>query len=113
SVKELRLLMFIINRCFDAYASNNIWLESQMIHVALFSFQRTTWSFEALSLQATFISYRIELSLSRSFFFFFEAFWISQVLPLKAFCLCLPYLSATCIMIQYTKGIVNSFFKKT
>ena len=31
--------MFIINRCF-----NNIWLESQMIHVALFSFQRTTLS---------------------------------------------------------------------
>ncbi|WP_318606600.1 hypothetical protein, partial [Mitsuokella jalaludinii] len=26
----------------------NIWLESQMIHVALFSFQRTTLSFEAL-----------------------------------------------------------------
>ncbi|MDY5365729.1 hypothetical protein, partial [Mitsuokella jalaludinii] len=25
----------------------NIWLESQMIHVALFSFQRTTLSFEA------------------------------------------------------------------
>ena len=34
--------MFIINRCFK-----NIWLESQMIHVALFSFQRTTLSFEA------------------------------------------------------------------
>ena len=33
--------MFIINRCFK-----NIWLESQMIHVALFSFQRTTLSFE-------------------------------------------------------------------
>ena len=31
--------MFIINRCFK-----NIWLESQMIHVALFSFQRTTWA---------------------------------------------------------------------
>ena len=33
--------MFIINRCFK-----NIWLESQMIHVALFSFQRTTLSFQ-------------------------------------------------------------------
>ena len=41
SKKNCRLLMFIINRCFK-----NIWLESQMIHVALFSFQRTTLSFE-------------------------------------------------------------------
>ena len=41
SKKNCRLLMFIINRCFK-----NIWIESQMIHVALFSFQRTTLSFE-------------------------------------------------------------------
>ncbi|WP_270400813.1 hypothetical protein, partial [Mitsuokella multacida] len=33
----------------------NIWLESQMIHIALFSFQRTTLSFEALASSDSFI----------------------------------------------------------
>ncbi|MDY4475777.1 hypothetical protein, partial [Mitsuokella sp.] len=46
----------------------NIWLESQMIHVALFSFQRTTCCLSKLSLQATLLSYRIPSGLSRTFF---------------------------------------------
>ena len=73
--------MFIINRCF-----NNIWLESQMIHVALFSFQRTTLSFEALSLQATHLLYRSFFILSRTFSFHFEDFGVHEIherLPIK------------------------------
>ncbi|WP_455048988.1 hypothetical protein, partial [Mitsuokella sp.] len=55
---------------FDAYASNNIWLESQMIHVALFSFQRTTFvSSEAFVLRSLrhLLFYRSLFSLSRDF----------------------------------------------
>ena len=39
-----------------------------MIHVALFSFQRTTCCLSKLSLQATLLSYRIPSGLSRTFF---------------------------------------------
>ena len=49
--------MFIINRCFK-----NIWLESQMIHVALFSFQRTTLSSKRFASSDFYIlSHRAEL----------------------------------------------------
>ncbi|WP_303018376.1 hypothetical protein, partial [uncultured Mitsuokella sp.] len=68
---------------------------SQMIHVALFSFQRTTLSFEVCfelsfesrSLQATFTSYRIERSLSRSFFFLFSSSFElpANPLPIKTY----------------------------
>ena len=73
--------MFIINRCFK-----NIWLESQMIHVALFSFQRTTLSFEACfrtfiwkpfaSSDFYILSHRAEL-VKKFFLSFFKFFWAS------------------------------------
>ena len=73
--------MFIINRCFK-----NIWLESQMIHVALFSFQRTTLSFEACFLAFVWklfassdfyiLSHRAEL-VKKFFLSFFKFFWAS------------------------------------
>ncbi|EEX69830.1 hypothetical protein MITSMUL_03413 [Mitsuokella multacida DSM 20544] len=72
-------------------------------------------SFESCLLQATFISYRIERSLSRSFFFLFSSSFElpANPLPIKAYGLLpLPYLSATCIMIQYTGQVVNTYFEK-
>ena len=58
--------MFIINRCFK-----NIWLESQMIHVALFSFQRTTLSFEALASSDSFIIPHLFQTVKNFFIFLF------------------------------------------
>ena len=58
--------MFIINRCFK-----NIWLESQMIHVALFSFQRTTLSFEALASSDLFIVPHLFQTVKKFFIFLF------------------------------------------
>ena len=58
--------MFIINRCFK-----NIWLESQMIHVALFSFQRTTLSFEALASSDSFIVPHLFQTVKNFFIFLF------------------------------------------
>ena len=58
--------MFIINRCFK-----NIWLESQMIHVALFSFQRTTLSFEALASSDSFIVPHLFQTVKKFFIFLF------------------------------------------
>ena len=67
--------MFIINRCFK-----NIWLESQMIHVALFSFQRTTLSFEArfrlkgFASSDSFIVPHLFQTVKNFFILFFEIF---------------------------------------
>ena len=58
--------MFIINRCFK-----NIWLESQMIHVALFSFQRTTLSFEVLASSDSFIVPHLFQTVKNFFIFLF------------------------------------------
>ncbi|WP_337517222.1 processing of HyaA and HyaB protein, partial [Mitsuokella jalaludinii] len=65
-------------------------------------------------LQATFISYRIERSLSRSFFFLFSSsFGSCNPLPVKApGRLPVPYLSATCTILQDGGRVVNSFFEK-
>ncbi|WP_235269581.1 hypothetical protein, partial [Mitsuokella multacida] len=49
----------------------NIWLESQMIHVALFSFQRTTWSFEALASSDSFIVPHLFQAVKNFFIFLF------------------------------------------
>ncbi|WP_216597398.1 hypothetical protein, partial [Mitsuokella jalaludinii] len=49
----------------------NIWLESQMIHVALFSFQRTTLSFEALASSDSFIVPHLFQSVKNFFIFLF------------------------------------------
>ncbi|MGF0016364.1 processing of HyaA and HyaB protein, partial [Mitsuokella jalaludinii] len=72
-------------------------------------------SFESSLLQATFISYRIELILSRSFFFLFSrSFGLrTKSLPLKASGLLFrPYRSATCTILQDSGRVVNSFFEK-
>ena len=106
--------MFIINRCF-----NNIWLESQMIHVALFSFQRTTLSFEALSLQATHLLYRSFFILSRTFFFSFWRFWrswnswaASGQGASSHFFHVGRCLAATCIILHDFDAFVNTYSKK-
>jgi hypothetical protein len=49
----------------------NIWLESQMIHVALFSFQRTTLSFEALASSDSFIVPHLFQAVKNFFTFLF------------------------------------------
>ena len=63
--------MFIINRCFK-----NIWLESQMIHVALFSFQRTTLSFEALCFKRLLYLIASSGACQEVFSFFFQVFQV-------------------------------------
>ena len=85
-----------------------------MIHVALFSFQRTTLSFEACFLAFVrklfassdfyILSHRAEL-VKKFFLSFFKFFWLSaNPLPVKASGLLpLPYLLATFIMIQDTR----------
>ena len=78
--------MFIINRCFK-----NIWLESQMIHVALFSFQRTTLSFEALASSDSFIVPHLFQTVKNFFIFLFV--WVirsSKALPIKEHFLARP-----------------------
>ncbi|WP_443872925.1 hypothetical protein, partial [Mitsuokella multacida] len=73
-------------------------------------------SFESCSLQATFISYRIERSLSRNFFFLFSSSFElpANPLPIKAYGLLLrPYRSATCTILQDSGRVVNSFFEKS
>ncbi|WP_303298147.1 hypothetical protein, partial [Mitsuokella multacida] len=95
-----------------------------MIHVALFSFQRTTLSFEVCfelsfesrSLQVTFISYRIERSLSRSFFFLFSSSFGFLQIPCQSRLLGFllrPYRSATYTILQDSGRVVNSFFEKS
>ena len=84
--------MFIINRCFK-----NIWLESQMIHVALFSFQRTTLSFEArfhlkgFASSDSFIVPHLFQTVKNFFIFLFV--WVicsSKALPIKEYFLARP-----------------------
>ena len=84
--------MFIINRCFK-----NIWLESQMIHVALFSFQRTTLSSEArfrlkgFASSDSFIVPHLFQTVKNFFIFLFV--WVirsSKALPIKEHFLARP-----------------------
>ena len=107
--------MFIINRCFK-----NIWLESQMIHVALFSFQRTTFCLSKLAfvwnalLQATHLLYRISFKLSRTFLFFFFVWVIcsSKALPIKErYSRLSRCLAATCIILQDAQAFVNRYLE--
>ena len=107
--------MFIINRCFK-----NIWLESQMIHVALFSFQRTTLSFQNRlffrSLRHL-LFYRSPFSLSRVFLKFLfclnSKLFAFRCLPVKASHLSAPVsLAATCIILHASPLLVNTFFEK-
>ena len=65
-----------------------------------------------LSFQATHLSYRIQLSLSISFLENFQSFAASyNCLPFKAVsAVCLPCMSATCIMLHALSLTVNTFF---
>ena len=69
---------------------------------------------KCLSLQATHLSYRIQISLSRTFLkFFSKLFGDYSGLPIKAcWAVSLPCLSATCIILHESEGIVNTFFEK-
>ena len=69
---------------------------------------------KCLSLQATHLFYRIQLSLSRTFLkFFSKLFGVYSGLPIKAcWAVLLPCLSATCIILHESEGIVNTFFEK-
>ena len=107
--------MFIINRCFK-----NIWLESQMIHVALFSFQRTTLSFEARSRLKSFASsdsFIVPhlLQTVKNFFIFLLSESSAPARRFQSRSIFLPgrCLAATCIILQDAQAFVNSFFKKT
>ena len=107
--------MFIINRCFK-----NIWLESQMIHVALFSFQRTTLSFEArfrlkgFASSDSFIVPHLFQTVKNFFIFLF--IWViysSKALPIKErYSRLSRCLAATCIILQELRPFVNSFSEK-
>ncbi|WP_288851256.1 hypothetical protein, partial [uncultured Mitsuokella sp.] len=68
------------NRCFK-----NIWLESQMIHVALFSFQRTTLSFEALCFKRLLYLIASSGACQEVFSFFFKFFRLLQSLANQGF----------------------------
>ena len=72
--------MFIINRCFK-----NIWLESQMIHVALFSFQRTPLSFEALCFKRLLYPIASSGACQEVFLSFFKFFRLLQSLANQGF----------------------------
>lgn len=106
--------MFIINRCFK-----NIWLESQMIHVALFSFQRTTLSFEArfrlkgFASSDSFIVPHLFQTVKNFFIFLFV--WVirsSKALPIKERCSRLSRcLAATCIILQDAQPFVNRYLE--
>ena len=107
--------MFIINRCFK-----NIWLESQMIHVALFSFQRTTLSFEARSRLKSFASSDSFIvphlfQTVKNFFIFLLSESSAPARRFQSRSIFLPgrCLAATCIILQDAQAFVNSFFKKT
>ena len=108
--------MFIINRCFK-----NIWLESQMIHVALFSFQRTTLSFKArfrlksfASSDSFIIPHLFQTVKNFLFFFFVWVIYSSKALPIKErYSRLSRCLAATCIILQDDGAFVNTFFSKT
>ena len=69
---------------------------------------------KCLSLQATHLSYRIQISLSRTFLKFFSK--LSELisgLPIKAcWTASLPCLSATCIILHESASPVNTFLEK-
>ena len=106
--------MFIINRCFK-----NIWLESQMIHVALFSFQRTTLSFEArfhlkgFASSDSFIVPHLFQTVKNFFIFLFV--WVicsSKALPIKErYSRLSRCLAATCIILQDAQAFVNRYLE--
>ena len=101
--------MFIINRCFK-----NIWLESQMIHVALFSFQRTTLSFEALASSDSFIVPHLFQTVKNFFIFSFDlrSILFCKALPFKERCSRISRcLAATCIILQDAQAFVNRYLE--
>ena len=81
-----------------------------MIHVALFSFQRTTLSFEALASSDSFIVSQL-IQLVKNFL---NSFWkllekiSTHPAALPGARSWWPYLSATCIMIQDSAAFVNT-----
>ena len=106
--------MFIINRCFK-----NIWLESQMIHVALFSFQRTTLSFEArfrlkgFASSDSFIVPHLFQTVRNFFIFLFV--WVicsSKALPIKEHFLARPVSRGDLYYITGHAGICQQLFQK-
>ena len=99
--------MFIINRCFK-----NIWLESQMIHVALFSFQRTTLSFEVLASSDSFIIPHLFQTV-KNFLFFFLSESSAPARRFQSRSIFLPgrCLAATCIILQDAQAFVNRYLE--
>ena len=84
-----------------------------MIHVALFSFQRTTWSFEALASSDSFIVPHLFQTVKNFFIFLFV--WVirsSKALPIKERCSRLSRcLAATCIILQDAQPFVNRYLE--
>ncbi|WP_256219626.1 hypothetical protein, partial [Selenomonas ruminantium] len=107
------------NRCFNKKFSLLKHLALIMLHDYLHCLVFKEQSCSALlskylSLQATHLSYRIQLSLSRTFLKFFRSFSaLHSGLPIKA-CgtVSLPCLSATCIILHESEAPVNTFFEK-
>ena len=101
--------MFIINRCFK-----NIWLESQMIHVALFSFQRTTLSFEALASSDSFIVPHLFQTVKNFFIFSFDlrSILFCKALPIKEHFLARPVSRGDLYYITGHAGICQQLFQK-
>ena len=84
-----------------------------MIHVALFSFQRTTLSFEALASSDSFIVPHLFQTVKNFFIFLFV--WVicsSKALPIKERCSRLSRcLAATCIILQDAQAFVNRYLE--
>ena len=84
-----------------------------MIHVALFSFQRTTLSFEALASSDSFIVPHLFQAVKNFFIFLFV--WVirsSKALPIKERCSRLSRcLAATCIILQDAQAFVNRYLE--
>ena len=91
-----------------------------MIHVALFSFQRTTLSFEALASSDSFIVPHLFQAV-KNFFIFLSylkdnRLHLCKLFPLKEPCLAFHagrYLAATCIILQDSGAFVNTYFSKS
>ena len=87
-----------------------------MIHVALFSFQRTTLSFEALASSDSFIVPHLFQTVKNFFIFSFDlrSILFCKALPFKERCSRISRcLAATCIILQDDGAFVNTFFSKT
>ena len=84
-----------------------------MIHVALFSFQRTTLSFETLASSDSFIVPHLFQTVKNFFIFLFV--WVirsSKALPTKERCSRLSRcLAATCIILQDAQAFVNRYLE--